>query len=123
MTTSTEVDLDDRLQIFYCPICMDMFEDASYLRHCGHEFCNSCISRWLSTNNTCPVCRDHADSGDLMPCYLLRWIIMRVNLQAAAESDAAKRLRLKETIKEIIYFLRDVNSEGGGENNTEYCSG
>merc|ERR550537_1113158 len=42
-----------------CPICLDKFMvGARALRMlCGHLFCMSCISSWLGTANSCPVCR------------------------------------------------------------------
>eukprot|EP00986_Skeletonema_menzelii_P014971 scaffold10708_cov164-Skeletonema_menzelii.AAC.5 len=95
-----------------CPICLDIFKDASNLRRCGHDFCNSCISRWLSTNNTCPVCRDRADPGDVLPSRLLRIFFSFVNLHAAAtESDAAKRLRIKETHEFLVQFMGALSVE------------
>jgi len=40
-----------------CPICIENFEQPVNL-HCGHIFCNSCISNWRSRGGTlCPMCR------------------------------------------------------------------
>ena len=42
---------------FTCSICME--DEHNEVRHlpCCHSFCNDCITRWLQTNDTCPLCR------------------------------------------------------------------
>jgi len=39
-----------------CMICLDSDKINAELP-CGHKFHNKCINEWLSTKNTCPVCR------------------------------------------------------------------
>jgi len=39
-----------------CPICIGNIQDK-YVTSCNHKFCTSCISRWLCTKQTCPMCR------------------------------------------------------------------
>jgi len=49
-----------------CPICLDSFsegEDVSVLGCKGqHKFHPACISKWLGSQTTCPVCRNHLDT-------------------------------------------------------------
>jgi len=41
-----------------CCICMDLDNIQSWsILPCGHKFHNLCISQWLNSNLTCPVCR------------------------------------------------------------------
>lgn len=40
----------------FCIICSEVFDDPKRLT-CGHTFCNNCISTWIKTSRTCPVCR------------------------------------------------------------------
>ena len=41
-----------------CSVCFDVpAEEDVYKPSCGHIFHNACMTQWLSTNNTCPVCR------------------------------------------------------------------
>ncbi|BEJ12569.1 hypothetical protein CspHIS471_0210290 [Cutaneotrichosporon sp. HIS471] len=42
-----------------CPVCMDDFVvgDAVIKIPCGHEFHPDCLTPWLETNGSCPVCR------------------------------------------------------------------
>ena len=47
-----------------CAICLGSLgsEDVVPL-NCDHKFHHACLSRWLQTNNTCPVCRARADTS------------------------------------------------------------
>lgn len=40
-----------------CPICTNLFTTPLRL-HCGHSFCQTCISTWIQRENTCPECRE-----------------------------------------------------------------
>jgi hypothetical protein len=41
-----------------CSICFDeMTADTRYVSPCNHEFHHSCMIQWLSTKDTCPLCR------------------------------------------------------------------
>ena len=42
-----------------CVICFENFQsdDKIKLLPCNHYFHDACISKWISTNETCPICR------------------------------------------------------------------
>lgn len=42
-----------------CSVCINEYSQGNKLRRlpCSHEFHIHCIDRWLSENNTCPICR------------------------------------------------------------------
>ncbi|KAJ8347884.1 hypothetical protein SKAU_G00264730 [Synaphobranchus kaupii] len=42
-----------------CSVCISEYAQGNKLRRlpCTHEFHIHCIDRWLSENNTCPICR------------------------------------------------------------------
>jgi len=43
-----------------CSICMDTDNTSEWLMlPCCHKFHRQCISTWLHTNHTCPICRLH----------------------------------------------------------------
>lgn len=43
-----------------CCICLDMDNTREWsILHCGHKFHSSCVSTWLRSHQTCPVCRYH----------------------------------------------------------------
>ncbi|XP_048867060.1 E3 ubiquitin-protein ligase RNF6 [Brienomyrus brachyistius] len=51
-----------------CSVCISEYAQGNKLRRlpCAHEFHVHCIDRWLSENNTCPICRQpvlHAHRG------------------------------------------------------------
>jgi len=42
-----------------CPICFEKITiNNSVNTDCKHLFCSGCFFRWLSTKNTCPLCRN-----------------------------------------------------------------
>ena len=46
-----------------CGICYtNLHLDNSVSTICGHKFCNKCFFRWITTNATCPMCREPVDS-------------------------------------------------------------
>jgi len=46
-----------------CGICYtDLHLDNSVSTICQHKFCNKCFFRWITTNATCPMCREPVDS-------------------------------------------------------------
>uniref|UniRef100_A0A8C3KDB2 RING-type domain-containing protein n=1 Tax=Calidris pygmaea TaxID=425635 RepID=A0A8C3KDB2_9CHAR len=50
-----------------CSICLGIFQDPVSI-HCGHSFCRSCITEaWegLTTNFSCPQCRETGDQKTL----------------------------------------------------------
>jgi hypothetical protein len=40
-----------------CSICLESNSKSSERLECGHHFHKECIDPWLSSNNTCPLCR------------------------------------------------------------------
>ncbi|POO01630.1 43kDa postsynaptic protein [Trema orientale] len=46
-----------------CVICLEEYEDmddVGTLKTCGHDFHVSCIKKWLSMKNLCPICKASA---------------------------------------------------------------
>ncbi len=72
-----DVNIEEELT---CPICHDLFFQATTLVPCGHTFCGHCISKTFSRNQVqCPYCRIHVQQVDknvtldsLITSYL-RW--------------------------------------------------
>jgi len=51
------MELDNR-----CPICLDSWEEASYVIPCCHRFCFPCIQRWAESKPECPLCKRRLNS-------------------------------------------------------------
>lgn len=55
--TSAEVSPDSK-----CPICLDIFNNISYLDLCLHKFCFRCIHEWSKNKAECPLCKQPFNS-------------------------------------------------------------
>ncbi|XP_067886726.1 topoisomerase I binding, arginine/serine-rich a isoform X2 [Heterodontus francisci] len=40
-----------------CPICLDRFNNMSYIDRCFHKFCFRCIQEWSRNKAECPLCK------------------------------------------------------------------
>lgn len=56
-TMSAEVSPDSK-----CPICLDLFNNISYLDLCLHKFCFRCIHEWSKNKAECPLCKQPFNS-------------------------------------------------------------
>lgn len=45
-----------------CPICLDIFNNISYLDRCLHKFCFHCIHEWSKNKAECPLCKQPFNS-------------------------------------------------------------
>lgn len=46
-----------------CAICLEEYknmDDVGTLKTCGHDYHVSCIRKWLSMKNMCPICKASA---------------------------------------------------------------
>lgn len=44
--------------VVHCTICNDTSQDTDIVEtHCKHKYHRSCLSDWLTSNETCPICR------------------------------------------------------------------
>lgn len=44
----------------FCPICDENVCDTKTI--CKHDFCNTCLKKWIEKNNSCPMCRKNLAS-------------------------------------------------------------
>ncbi|ETW08675.1 hypothetical protein H310_01205 [Aphanomyces invadans] len=53
---------------FECNICLDHVKEP-VVTLCGHLYCWSCLYRWISRNNQCPVCKAGVTQENVIPVY------------------------------------------------------
>ncbi|KAL5742905.1 hypothetical protein ACOSP7_029637 [Xanthoceras sorbifolium] len=53
-----------------CVICLEEYkdmDDVGTLKHCGHDYHVSCIKKWLSMKNLCPICKGSVIAENTKP--------------------------------------------------------
>ncbi|XP_032845724.2 zinc finger protein RFP-like [Tyto alba] len=94
-----------------CSICLDVFQDPVSI-HCGHSFCRACIIKiWegMTTNFSCPQCRETVPQKSLRPNWELASIIeaaKNLNLQRVREVEGGENL-CKEHKEALKLFCED----------------
>ncbi|OUS42642.1 hypothetical protein BE221DRAFT_62574 [Ostreococcus tauri] len=106
-----------------CAICSDFFELPVSFRACRHAFCSACARRSLPVLETCPMCREPATEGDLMPnkalehaveCFKrVRDELLEATLsgEAAPSATAARPERKVRNQRQQSLFSTEVNSD------------
>ncbi|KAG0670498.1 hypothetical protein C6P41_001607 [Kluyveromyces marxianus] len=56
---------EDTCAICQCNFLEDPYPLVAKLPHCNHAFDLECLSVWLQSNHTCPMCRDDLTSKHL----------------------------------------------------------
>lgn len=53
--------LEDLLDIFKCPICLEVYEKPCRVKDCGHMFCKECGEKYarLFKPSHCALCRNN----------------------------------------------------------------
>eukprot|EP00730_Choanoeca_flexa_P003274 TRINITY_DN11349_c1_g2_i1.p1 TRINITY_DN11349_c1_g2~~TRINITY_DN11349_c1_g2_i1.p1 ORF type:complete len:762 (+),score=166.90 TRINITY_DN11349_c1_g2_i1:73-2358(+) len=62
---NTEAELMQLEALLTCPLCSKRMTEPTYLVSCGHTFCNSCLSKSLSTGGKCFLCNIPAKPIDM----------------------------------------------------------
>ncbi|KAG1714583.1 E3 ubiquitin-protein ligase NRDP1 [Nymphon striatum] len=100
--TRFEGDVDEEL---ICPICTGVLEDPLQAPQCEHAFCSSCIQKWLSQQNTCPVDRQNITFSQLKPVprilkNLLSRLIISCDNTHCGCTEVVKLDQLRQHIEE-----------------------
>ncbi|KAI8062166.1 hypothetical protein BC940DRAFT_128729 [Gongronella butleri] len=45
-----------------CTVCLQSFDNETFLRPCFHSFCFVCIRQWLNVTPSCPLCKQAIDA-------------------------------------------------------------
>ncbi|UJR17410.1 hypothetical protein I4U23_004305 [Adineta vaga] len=67
-----------------CSICQSPFIDPQQAL-CDHTFCRQCITTWLQTGNTCPLCQQRLSMSSLKPSpRMIRNILDQLKVKCTA---------------------------------------
>ena len=51
------LDNDEKDNFDFCTICLDDEKEDLIKLNCNHIYHRECITKWISTNDSCPICR------------------------------------------------------------------
>lgn len=98
-----------------CPICSGLFNNPHVLR-CGHSYCSICIRKHFDANlnrtssDTCPSCREKADSFDLKKNSQLSSIVRAFR---AVRPDMLNLIKDAQTVVEERSSTKIQTKSGG----------
>ena len=52
-----------------CSLCSNNVVNCTL--SCDHNFCSTCIARWLNLKSYCPVCKKEAMESDVKPFHCI----------------------------------------------------
>ena len=78
------------IEDFECTICLGIIKNAMR-SPCGHIFCSVCITKHLTNQNNCPVCRDKLEIGK---CWKNPEIDNRIKYSIIACESCNKQVKL-----------------------------
>jgi hypothetical protein len=91
-----------------CAICTEVFVDPYLFNGCGHTFCYTCITKWLSERSKCcPICRHEGGTKCLTPnltvqTLLDRFVISRLTPEARDDRIKLARVARDEMSKSVV---------------------
>lgn len=51
------LDNDEKDNFDFCTICLEDEKEDLIKLNCNHIYHKDCIAKWISSNNSCPICR------------------------------------------------------------------
>ncbi len=85
-----------------CPICYELLSSRDKPTACGHRMHKRCLTKWLKTNTTCPMCRH----------TLQHTITVDKPVQRDAQTEALDDIIhwVATTIRTVVQTLQQPNS-------------
>ena len=86
-------------QNLICNICTGVLDHA-VVTMCGHSFCHSCLSMWLSKPETesCPICRSYTSRYEIIPNISIRNIVDSLLVWCENSEKGCKHVLKLETL-------------------------
>ncbi|XP_071841307.1 E3 ubiquitin-protein ligase TRAIP-like isoform X1 [Apostichopus japonicus] len=87
-----------------CSECLELDHQVVSACPCGHVYHETCLSRWLPTSATCPICREKATKRNLVKLFF----------EATDENDPSQDpAKLKNALDEIQLKVTSLTKEKG----------
>lgn len=107
-------DIRDRItRCDACPVCFDHIRHKTVVPCCSNAYCFKCIRTWLSTNNSCPMCKTRVTPAELN--------VVSTDLEALSTPHSHSRShtlsRENDKITNFRVLLHDMF--GGGDDMTK----
>lgn len=79
-----------------CSVCRGVFCDPVQ-SPCNHVFCRNCLTKWLETSRTCPICRKRTTRSSVQEVVpLIRNMILKLSLHCRnSENGCSERFSLE----------------------------
>jgi len=99
MVSGLEVEFVEEISAdWICSVCQELINDVRETV-CGHLFCASCITSWMSTKSSCPVCRTQNDSSQIFPARYVDRLVQNIKARCPKQCGADVSVReLKEHV-------------------------
>ncbi|CAI6342924.1 unnamed protein product [Macrosiphum euphorbiae] len=55
-----------------CPVCLEKYKNMAKLNRCQHLLCVNCLTSWLETSHSCPLCINEIIGYDIFDSTLMR---------------------------------------------------
>ncbi|XP_029471444.1 E3 ubiquitin-protein ligase Topors [Rhinatrema bivittatum] len=83
-----------------CPICLDRFDNMSYLDRCLHRFCFRCIQEWSKNKAECPLCKQpfHSIFHSVRAENDFKEYVLRPSQNGSFASPEGHRFRYRTTL-------------------------
>lgn len=96
-----------------CPICLDRFDNVSYLDRCLHKFCFRCVQEWSKNKAECPLCKQPFDSifHSVRAEDDFKEYVLRPSYNDSFPAPEVRRFRYRTTMtRERTTMTRDRNA-------------
>ncbi len=89
ITNGDAASWEDKSNDFLCPICFELFTEAS-ITNCGHTFCHNCILSALGLTSKCPKCGVEVDKEKLVPNHVITQLVAKQSVGKVVKNDIAE---------------------------------
>jgi len=90
-----------------CVICLEQITQIPITTPCNHTMHNKCLTQWLISEETCPICR--YTIGE--PLKLINPVPVPVSIEFTNDIITSHYYKIKNAIREIILYITENEDE------------